>query len=120
MANTKRSQPAGPPKPGTRPSIRVDDKLAADLAVLMATGVNLSDAIRAAVGQAADIHRTAWDQRVCAPGTAPVLLAYQLRAPRTPAPAPTSAYDAPSDAAQPRRGVGVRLPAPPAGRILRP
>ncbi|MEV7991574.1 ribbon-helix-helix domain-containing protein [Streptomyces sp. NPDC086077] len=101
MATEKRTQQPTPPKAGTRPSIRVDDQLAADLAVVMRTGVNMSDAIRQAVRQAADIHRTAWAEGVVPVGTAPVLLAYQLqqdpamRPPRpTPAPAPTSAYDA--------------------------
>lgn len=101
MATAQRNQQPTPPKPGTRPSIRVDDQLAADLAVVMRTGVNMSDAVRRAVRQLADQYRTAWAEGVVAPGTAPVLLAYQLqqdpalRPPRpTPAPAPTSAYDA--------------------------
>mgnify|MGYP001230769073 CR=1 FL=1 len=101
MATAKRTQQPTPPKVGTRPSIRVDDQLAADLAVVMRTGVNLSDAIRQSVRQLADMYRTAWTEGVVPVGTAPVLLAYQLQQdpamtpPRpTPAPAPTSAYDA--------------------------
>ncbi|MFE6939548.1 hypothetical protein [Streptomyces chartreusis] len=45
MAAEKRTQQPTPPKPGTRPSIRVDDQLGADLAVVMSTGINLSDAV---------------------------------------------------------------------------
>ncbi|MFC8695871.1 hypothetical protein [Streptomyces parvus] len=101
MATEKRNQKTAPPKPGTRPSFRVDDQLAADLAVVMRTGVNLSDAVRKAVGQLAGMYRTAWAEGVVAEGKAPTLLAYQLQQdpallpPRpTPAPAPTSPYDA--------------------------
>ncbi|MFB7452828.1 hypothetical protein [Streptomyces sp. NPDC056194] len=101
MANAKPTQPTAPPKAGTRPSVRVDDQLAADLAVVMRTGANLSDAVRLCVRQVADMYRTAWAEGVVPVGTAPVLLAYQLQPdpatapPRpTPAPAVTSGYDA--------------------------
>ncbi|MEU0675095.1 ribbon-helix-helix domain-containing protein [Streptomyces sp. NPDC006172] len=116
MATEKRTQQPTPPKAGTRPSIRVDDQLAADLAVVMRTGVNLSDAVRRAVRQLADQYRTAWDESVVPVGTAPILLAYQVKrhpamapARPTPAPAPTSGYDA-------RR----TPPAPPVGRPAAP
>ncbi|MFF4751814.1 hypothetical protein [Streptomyces sp. NPDC001270] len=120
MSNTKRTQQSTPPKAGARPSIRVDDGLAADLAVLMSTGANLSDAIRAAVRQAADIHRTAWANGVVPEGTAPRLLAYQLQQQRTPSDAPASAYDASTRPRPTGRPIGRRIPAPPAPRILRP
>ncbi|MGF3196715.1 hypothetical protein [Streptomyces diastaticus] len=132
MATEKRNQKTAPPKPGTRPSIRVDDQLAADLAVVMRTDVNLSDAVRRAVRQLADQYRTAWAEGVVPVGTAPVLLAYQLHqdpAMMTPPPAPTSAYDtrqhppappvdypaapvAPPSAPAPGRGPQARRPGP--------
>ncbi|MBP0456239.1 hypothetical protein [Streptomyces montanisoli] len=114
------AKPTQPPKAGARPSIRVDDQLAADLAVLMSTGANLSDAIRTAVGQAADMYRTAWAQGVCPPATAPVLLAYQMQQQPTGNRPASSGYDRPSDARPTPRGMGRRLPAPPVGRILHP
>ncbi|MGW5304863.1 hypothetical protein ACWERF_13095 [Streptomyces griseoluteus] len=136
MATAQRNQQPTPPKPGTRPSIRVDDQLAADLAVVMRAGVNLSDAVRQCVRQVADMYRTAWAEGVVPVGTAPTLLAYQLQQdpamlpPRpTPAPAPTSGYDdrrqpsappvgrpaapvAPPSAPAPGRGPQVRRPGP--------
>ncbi|MEU5745723.1 hypothetical protein ABZ804_09270 [Streptomyces sp. NPDC047726] len=127
MATEKRNQKTAPPKPGTRPSIRVDDQLAADLAVVMRTDVNLSDAVRRAVRQLADMYRTAWAEGVVAVGTAPTLLAYQLHQdpamlPKrpTPAPAPTSTYDARRQPSAPpvgRSAVPVARPwAPATGR----
>ncbi|MEU4998261.1 hypothetical protein [Streptomyces sp. NPDC021622] len=103
MATAHPNQPKkqDPPKAGQRPSVRIDDQLAADLAVLMSTGDNFSDVVRQAVGQRADMCRTAWAEGVVPVGTAPTLLAYQLEQDPnmmptlpTPAPAPTSAYDA--------------------------
>jgi hypothetical protein len=101
MATADPTRRTGPPKPGSRPSIRVDDDLAADLAVIMQTGLNLSDAIRTAVRQAADICRTGWAHGVCPPDTMPILRAYSLAAVPGWKPPATSGYDAPSDA-QPR------------------
>lgn len=73
-------------------SVKIDPELRADLLTLLATGVTASDAVRDAVRLAAGIHRTAWANRVCPPGTAPTVTSYSLeRAPGwTP---PTSAYD---------------------------
>ncbi|WP_329423000.1 hypothetical protein [Streptomyces sp. NBC_01268] len=100
MTTAKRTQRPTPPKAGTRPSVRVDDQLAADLAVVMRTGANLSDAVRQCVRLVADVYRTAWAEGVVPVGTAPVLLAYQLErdlAPAPPQPNPsdamTSGYD---------------------------
>lgn len=136
MATAKRTQRPTPPKAGTRPSIRVDDQLARDFAVVMRTGVNLSDAVRRAVRQLADQYRTAWAEGVVPVGTAPTLLAYQLQQdpamtpPRpTPTPAPTSAYDARQQptapsvgrpvAPAPGRGPQVRRPGPIPGLPIR-
>ncbi|MGW5673952.1 hypothetical protein ACWEV4_02475 [Streptomyces sp. NPDC003860] len=100
MATSQPTQQPTPPRAGARPSIRVDDQLAADLAVVMRTGINMSDAIRRAVGQLADQYRTAWTEGVVPVGTTPVVLAYQLqqdpalRQRPTRTPAPSSGYDA--------------------------
>lgn len=119
MATAHPNQPKkqDPPKAGQRPSVRIDDQLAADLAVLMSTGDNFSDVVRQAVGQRADMYRTAWANRVCPPGTAPNLLAYQLGRPTAP-PQATRGYDA-SDAPAPRP-TDRMLPGPPPGPHLRP
>lgn len=119
MATEQPNQPKkqGPPKAGTRPSVRIDETLAADLAVVMSAGGNFSDVVRRAVGQLADMYRTAWANRVCPPGTAPNLLAYQLSRPTAPPPV-TSGYDA-SDALAPRP-TDRMLPGPPPGPHLRP
>ncbi|MFD4371511.1 hypothetical protein ACFWPY_07955 [Streptomyces sp. NPDC058527] len=132
MATAKSNQQPTPPRAGTRPSVRVDDQLAADLAVVMRTGANLSDAIRLAVRQVADMYRTAWAEGVVPVGTAPVLLAYQLhqdpamQPPRpTPAPPVTSAYDArrtppaPAVARPPAPAVPPSAPAPGGRRLFR-
>ncbi|OII60872.1 hypothetical protein BJP40_08400 [Streptomyces sp. CC53] len=121
MATEKRThQKPTPPQPGTRPSVRIDDQLAADLAVIMRTDVNLSDAVRRAVRQLADMYRTAWAEGVVPVGTAPTLLAYQLEqdpamlSPRpTPGPTPTSAYDARRTPATPPVGRPTASVAPP-------
>ncbi|MFD6873264.1 MULTISPECIES: hypothetical protein [unclassified Streptomyces] len=98
------------PAIGTRTSVRVDQALSDDLAVLMRPGVNASDAIRAAVGQLANVYRTAWHHGVCPSDTAPRILAYQLYGQATTTPA-TSAYDV----RQPAPGVSPHLPEPPYG-----
>lgn len=107
-----------PPTAGSRPSIRVDDALAADLADLMRTGSNFTDAVRQAVGQLASMYRTAWQHGVCPEGTAPKLLAYQLEQQPTASHAPTGRYDTLSDAARHPRPTGRPLPDPPVGRHL--
>jgi hypothetical protein len=111
------------PKPGTRTSTRVDDQLSDDLAVLMSPGGTASDAIRAAVGQLADMYRTAWAHGVVPHGTAPTLLAYQLQQRPTPRTPLTSRYDAPSDTRTPPRidrPVPSGQPRPSAGPVVTP
>ncbi|AFU62194.1 hypothetical protein SV1_54 [Streptomyces phage SV1] len=119
MATAKSNQPPTPPKAGTRPSVRVDEQLAADLAVVMRTGANMSDAIRLSVRQVADMYRTAWTEGVVPVGTAPVLLAYQLHkdpTPPRPSDAVTSGYDARPTPAAP----AVAHPAPAVGHPTAP
>ncbi|WHM36301.1 hypothetical protein [Streptomyces sp. BPTC-684] len=121
MTDTNPTQPktTSPPALGSRPSVRVDHALADDLAVIMSTGGTFADAVRQAVGQLAEMYRTAWAHAVCPECTAPTLLAYQLRhpAPATPA---TSGYDRPSDRSPARapRPLGRLLPSPPPGPHL--
>ncbi|MDK0520374.1 hypothetical protein [Streptomyces sp. ML-6] len=119
---TKQPKPT-PPKTGTRTSIRVDDQLSDDLAVLMTPGGTVSDAIRTAVGQLADMYRTAWARGVVPHGTAPTLLAYQLQQRPTPHTPLTSRYDAPSDP-RPTPRVDRPLPGgqprPSAGPVVTP
>ncbi|KUF19579.1 hypothetical protein [Streptomyces silvensis] len=119
MATDQRNQQPTPPKPGTRPSVRVDDQLAADLADIMRTGVNMSDAIRRAAGHLADVYRVGWANGVCPEGTAPQVLAYQLHQQPTPEPT-TSGYDEPSATSdtRPPHLLDRRLASPPPGRHL--
>lgn len=113
MATTKRTQPKAPtvPQPGSRPSIRVDATLSDDLAIIMRTGGTAADAIRTAVGQLADMYRTAWAHGTVPEGTPAQLIAYQLSALPTGAPAPTRPYDATSDRPSIPR-VARRIPGP--------
>lgn len=79
----------------------MDAQLADDLATLMRPRGTVSDAIRLAVGQLAEMYRTAWAHGVVPDGTAPELMTYQLHRRPTGAPAPTSPYDATSDRPRP-------------------
>ncbi|WP_371652485.1 MULTISPECIES: hypothetical protein [unclassified Streptomyces] len=118
-ANPTQPKTTTPPAPGSRPSVRVDQALSDDLAVIMSTGGTFADAVRQAVGQLADMYRTAWAHGVCPDGTAPTLLNYQLRRQAQPEPA-TSGYDRPSDRSTVRapRPLGRLLPSPPPGPHL--
>ncbi|MFC8095356.1 hypothetical protein [Streptomyces sp. NPDC057301] len=122
MASANPNQPkqTTPPAAGSRPSIRVDEALAADLADLMSTGPNFADAVRQAVGQIAAMYRTAWAHGIVPEGTAPTLAAYQF-AEQVPAEAAASGYDVASDTsdARPTRPVGRRMPEAPTGSHVR-
>ncbi|MER8086601.1 hypothetical protein ABTZ57_16060 [Streptomyces sp. NPDC094048] len=115
MATPNPTQPKKPtvPKPGSRPAVRVDATLSDDLAVIMCTGGDFSSAVREAVGQLADMYRTAWAHGTVPEGTTPRLIAYQLAPRPTDAPAPTRPYDATSDRpAVPRVGQRITGPFP--------
>ncbi|MGW1770652.1 hypothetical protein [Streptomyces sp. NPDC002104] len=116
MAKRNPTQTTRPtaPAPGTRPSIRVDDALSDDLAVIMSAGVNMSDAVREAVTVWADMHRAAWAHGMSPQGSPPRLLAYELEQ-LTFAPPATRDVDDLSDRAPRLRRVAPRLPAPPPG-----
>ncbi|WP_406337006.1 hypothetical protein OG814_11765 [Streptomyces zaomyceticus] len=120
MATAKSNQQPTPPKAGTRPSVRVDDQLADDLAVVMRTGANLSDAIRLCVRQVADMYRTAWAEDVVPVGTAPVLLAYQLGKAPAPAPAQPSPSDASTSGYDARRTPAALPVGRPAPAVVQP
>ncbi|MFF3733061.1 hypothetical protein ACFYXM_22775 [Streptomyces sp. NPDC002476] len=85
MSNTPRTQKPTAPKAGSRSSIRVDATLSDDLAVIMATGADFAGAVRATVGQLADMYRTAWAHGTVPESETPLLIAYQL----APRPTPT-------------------------------
>ncbi|MCA1221311.1 hypothetical protein [Streptomyces sp. 8L] len=116
-SNPGQNKKPSPPAAGSRPSLRIDDALAADLADLMSTGPNFTDAVRQAVGQLAAMYRTAWEHGIVSPGTAPVLAAYQF-APPAPLPPASSGYDTTSDT-RPPRPIGQRLPSAPPGPHVR-
>ncbi|MGW3690278.1 hypothetical protein [Streptomyces sp. NPDC005125] len=113
MAKPKTTQTKTPavPQPGSRPSVRVDAPMSDDLAVIMCTGGDFASAVREAVGQLADMYRTAWAHGTVPHGTTPRLLAFQLGERPTGAPAVTRPYDGVSDrSAVPR--VGRPIPGP--------
>jgi hypothetical protein len=98
-----------PPKPGARPSVRVDQQLSDDLAALMIDGGTVSDAVRQAVAVVANAYRHAWATGRVPEGMAPIVGGCVLRCPtpdeqrrtrrdqhsQTPIPGPATASDAP-------------------------
>ncbi|MFF7295323.1 hypothetical protein [Streptomyces sp. NPDC008265] len=78
MTTAQRTQRRAIPRAGTRQSVRIDDQLADDLAVMMTTGCDLSAAVRAAVSIVATMYRTAWHHQTVPVGTAPTLRAFQF------------------------------------------
>ncbi|MFE1839244.1 hypothetical protein [Streptomyces sviceus] len=78
MTTRNPTQRRAQPVAGTRPSVRLDEQFARDLAVLMQTGDDLTTAMRTAVGLVANIYRTAWHHQVTPVGTAPTLGAYRF------------------------------------------
>ncbi|MGW4727652.1 hypothetical protein ACWEQC_00360 [Streptomyces shenzhenensis] len=78
MTSRKPTQRRARPIAGTRPTVRLDEQFARDLAVLMQTGDDLTTAMRTAVGIVADMYRTAWHHQVTPVGTAPTLGSYRF------------------------------------------
>ncbi|MCA1218679.1 hypothetical protein [Streptomyces sp. 8L] len=70
-----------PPKPGARPSVRVDQQLSDDLAALMVDGRTVSDAVRQAVAVVAQSYRYAWRTGRVPEGVAPIVGGCYLRCP---------------------------------------
>lgn len=67
-----------PPKPGGRMSVRVDESLSDDLAVLMTAGMTASDAVRLAVGFLAHGYRWMWYSGLYPEGTAPARMSLRV------------------------------------------
>ncbi|MCA1218850.1 hypothetical protein [Streptomyces sp. 8L] len=78
MPTSNPTQRRAQPVAGTRPSVRLDEQFARDLAILMQTGDDLTTAMRTAVGIVADMYRTAWYHQVTPVGTAPTLSKYKF------------------------------------------
>ncbi|WP_404959034.1 hypothetical protein [Streptomyces sp. 147326] len=78
MATAQRNQRRATPRAGTRQSVRIDNQLADDLAVMMTTGCDLSAAVRTAVSIVATMYRTAWHHQTVPVGTAPTLAAFRF------------------------------------------
>ncbi|HEY1175713.1 MAG TPA: hypothetical protein VGF17_06120 [Phytomonospora sp.] len=78
MATEQRTQRRARPIAGTRPTVRLDEQFARDLAVLMQTGDDLTAAMRTAVGIVANLYRTAWHHQCVPVGTAPTLGPYKF------------------------------------------
>ncbi|MBC9714064.1 hypothetical protein H9Y04_15980 [Streptomyces sp. TRM66268-LWL] len=119
-ANPTESKQTAPPTTGSRPSVRIDELLAADLADIMSTGTNFTDTVRQAVGQLAAMYRTAWAHGVVPRGTAPTLAAYQFAEPAAQA-SPSIRHDGAAGRPSPRapHPMGQLLPAPPPGPHVR-
>jgi hypothetical protein len=99
MTTNKPTQRRARPIAGTRPTVRLDEQFARDLAVLMQTGDDLTTAMRTAVGIVADMYRTAWHHGSTPVGTAPTLKAYKfVEAPPVVGPPvlPTVTYEGPT------------------------
>lgn len=95
-----------PPKPGDRPSVRVDQELSDDLAVIMRTCPTLADAVRHAVSIVADAYRNAWAMGVVPDGVQPRIVGHDVM--------PYEGSPTPSDRAQPASSSTPR-PRPTAG-----
>lgn len=63
------------PAVGKTLSVKVTADLHDDLAIIVTRGVNVSDAVRAAVALAADAYRSAWEYGDVPDGIAPRLIA---------------------------------------------
>lgn len=68
-----------PPKPGKALSVKVDAYLYDDLAVMLRTGMTLSDAVRTAVSIVAGGYRNAWASGRIPDGVAPEITHVMVR-----------------------------------------
>lgn len=73
-----------PPKPGSRPSVRVDQQMSDDLAALMVEGGTVSDAVRQALSVVAGAYRYAWSTGRVPEGVAPIVGGCIVRCPTPP------------------------------------
>jgi hypothetical protein len=67
-----------PPAAGKGTSVKVDQEMHDDMAVLMSTGRDASDAMRHAVSLIAWAYRNAWAAGVCPEGEEPKVLGFQV------------------------------------------
>lgn len=102
-----------PPKAGARPTVRVDQEMSDDLAVLMRPGLNVTDAVRHAVSIVADAYRNAWAMGVVPDGVQPRIVGHDVMpsdARPTPSDSPQPASSAPSDTPRRPRPTGGPTP----------
>lgn len=110
-----------PPKAGSRPSVRVDQELSDNLAVMMRAGLTLSDAVRHAVATVAGAYATAWDQGVVPQGIEPRIIGFQVeRHPDCPTPPTSGNRPGPTRRPTPRPTPGVARPTGAPARATRP
>lgn len=69
-----------PPKAGKRMSVRVDDTLSDDLAIVMRTGMTASDAVRYAVAFLAHGYAWVWESGLYPDGVPPQRMAVRVPA----------------------------------------
>jgi hypothetical protein len=62
-----------PPAVGKTASVKVDQQLYDDLATMLATGMNVSDAVRSALHIVAGLYRKVWDAGAVPQGTRPTI-----------------------------------------------
>lgn len=67
-----------PPKVGKRLSVQVDAQLYDDLTAMLATGMNVSDAVRSALRIVAGTYRKVWDHTDVPYGTRPTIERYWI------------------------------------------
>ncbi|WP_392668601.1 hypothetical protein [Streptomyces sp. LN785] len=67
-----------PPAPGKGLSVRVDQELYDDLAVMMSTGITASDAVKHAVSLIAWAYRNAWSKGIVPNGAEPRIEGYSV------------------------------------------
>ncbi|MFJ3794964.1 hypothetical protein ACIPSJ_01610 [Streptomyces sp. NPDC090088] len=62
-----------PPQVGKTASVKVDQQLYDDLETMLATGMNVSDAVRSALAIVAGVYRKVWDAEAVPQGTRPTI-----------------------------------------------
>lgn len=67
-----------PPTVGKTASVKVDQQLYDDLTTMLATGMNVSDAVRTAVAIVAGTYRAAWETGRCPDGIRPTITRYWI------------------------------------------
>ncbi|MFL4904646.1 hypothetical protein ACJ6WF_16030 [Streptomyces sp. MMS24-I2-30] len=73
MSSTKPTQQPTPPSIGKSASVKVDQQMYDDLETMLATGMNVSDAVRSALHIVAGLYRNVWDAGAVPPGVRPTI-----------------------------------------------